>query len=133
MRDVGRNWLYIAHHRTGLLIKGGNRLFAAVLLLGGLFSVLCTAFLNLLQKPEQSLHIQAFMFNQAEFAQAERGESGLSGLRKKPASKALDPNWDGAIAGAGLGFSAGQGIPMIGMIVGPLVGAVICYHLDDRI
>ncbi len=133
MSDVDRNWLYLAHYRTGLLIKGGNRLLAAVLLLGGLFAVLCTGFLNFLQKPEQSLQIQAFMFNQAEFAQAEQGQSGLEGLRKAPVPKALDPNWDGALAGASLGWSAGQSIPMIGMLVGPLVGAIICYHLDERI
>ncbi len=133
MRDVDLNWLYIAHQRTGLLIKGGNRLLAAVLLLGGLFAVGCTGFINFMQKPEQSLQIQGFMFNHAEFAQAERGQSGLQGLRKAPEASALDPNWDGAVAGAGLGWSVGRSIPVFGSIVGPLVGAVICYHLDERI
>ncbi|WP_303673263.1 hypothetical protein [Vampirovibrio chlorellavorus] len=133
MPDVDRNWLYLAHNRTGLLIKSGNRLLAAVLLLGGLFAFGCTGFLNFMQKPEHSLQLQGFLFNQAEFAQAEQGQAGLQGLRKSPVPKALDPNWDGAVAGASLGASAGQSIPMVGWIVGPLVGAAVGYHLDARI
>lgn len=133
MPDADRNWLSVTHHRTGLLIKSGNRLLAAVLLLGGLFGIGCTGFINLMQKPEQSLQIQGFLFNQAEFAQAEQGQSGFQGLRKSPVSKALDPNWDGAVAGASLGWSAGRSIPVIGWVVGPLVGAAVGYQLDERV
>lgn len=133
MPGVAQHWLYKTHQGTAILIQAGNRLLASVLLLGGLFAIGCTGFLNFLQKPEQPLHLQAFIFNQAEFAQAERGESGLNNLRKAPQRNVLDPNWDGALAGAGLGWSAGQSIPVLGIVIGPVLGAIVGYHLDERV
>lgn len=122
------------HERIGGMLKLGNRLFAAVLLLGSLFSVVAVKSQIVLQHPAEALHLQAFQFNYSEFRQV---EGGLSSRQIKTLArlwhKVNDPDWDGALAGLGAGLSIGQDIPMVGLILAPAIGAAIGYQLDSEI
>jgi hypothetical protein len=121
------------HHRTGRLVVFGNRLLAAIVLLGAMFCLISLMTLSLLQNPEKLLHTQAFMMNYTEFSQTESEEIPTSTLDAWPNVQATDPNWDGMLAGAGIGATFGQNIPLIGCIGGPIIGAIIGYQLDSRI
>ncbi len=44
-----------------------------------------------------------------------------------------DPNWDGALAGAGIGYSYGGYFPFLGAPVTALLGGIIGYQLDKSI
>jgi hypothetical protein len=129
------------HVTTGETITICNRLLAAVILLGSLFCLMLLASLQLARNPEEVLKLQAFAFNYNEFASLNRQEAQeqvlISANRKhfppKGAEPVEDPNWDGMLAGAGLGFTLARGLPFIGPVAGPVVGAVIGYRLDSRI
>lgn len=127
------NWIPVTHRWTAWLVRSGNRLFLAILLLGSLFGAFTMGLWQVLQKPEQALQIQGFLYNLAEFDQAGQGQSGPPQPQKSRQANRLDPSWDGALAGAGLGWSVGQSVPVIGSIAGSLLGAVVCYQLDERI
>lgn len=126
--------LKVIHRRVGLLVQTGNRLLASVVVLGIMFGLLSVYSLQLLQHPEQVLRLQSFMFNYSEFSQVERNAlSSGQAHALKVEKKSHDPNWDGAIAGASLGLAVGRDLPVIGLFVGPVVGATIGYELDSRI
>jgi hypothetical protein len=128
-----RAHLEALHCSTGRLLRLGHRLLAAVVVMGTLFCMLSMALLNLLQQPEAFLNTQAFMFNYAEAARLENAP-GMA-LDKAPVlpAKPKDPNWDGTLAGTSVGFNLGQNIPMVGLICGPVLGAILGYELDSRI
>lgn len=130
------------HRYTGRLLVFGNRLLASVVILGTLFSLSVAGVTPCLQEPERFLQAQAFMFNYHEFQRSEQqvqthwlAASASTGLASSASvsSFSKDPNWDGLVAGAGLGVVAGQEIPLVGFIVGPVLGAVLGYRLDERI
>jgi hypothetical protein len=121
------------HHRTGRLVVLGNRLLAAIVLLGALFCVISVTALGILKNPEQFLHTQAFMMNYTEFSRAQAVLTPTHTERNPQDSDNTDPDWDGMLAGAGIGATLGQNIPLLGSIGGPIIGAVIGYQLDSRI
>lgn len=123
------------HWETGKLLKIGNRLLAAVVSIGGIFCVMAFFSLQLVRQPEKVLHLQAFIFNYSEFAhvQEDRVPPLATPIHSTLATKANDPNWDGMMAGAGLGFNLGRNIPLVGSVAGPIIGAMIGYTMDSKI
>lgn len=120
------------HHRTGLLLKYGQRLLCAAMVMGAGFCVFSFLVAQLLQQPEAYLHTQGFMFNYAEIAHGESAPAILANGHTGQKNQ-KDPNWDGALAGASLGFTLGQNIPFIGAACGPVLGGILGYELDSRI
>ncbi|MCE3235885.1 MAG: hypothetical protein K0Q50_2065 [Vampirovibrio sp.] len=122
------------HSDTGKLLKIGNRLMAAVVSLGGIFCLMAFMGMQLAKQPEKTLHLQAFMFNYSEFAHIQEDtQTAPSDKSGTTVRKPNDPNWDGLMAGAGLGFNMGRNIPLIGVVVGPVIGAMIGYDMDSKI
>jgi hypothetical protein len=97
------------HRRVGRLLRLCNGLLIAIIVAGMLFSLLINALIG---------HIPP--------------DSPDTG-RHRSASKSSDPNWDGLLTGAAWGMTLGQGIPLIGFIVGPVAGAGVGYDLDRRL
>jgi hypothetical protein len=92
--------------------------------------------LYLIRNPEQTLHTQAFKFNYTEFASAAAHPSTDGTPANTPSTLSTqhtDPNWDGMLAGAGLGLTLGRNVPFIGYVGGSVLGAMLGYHLDSRI
>lgn len=129
---MDRKTLQALHTKTGELITVCNRMLAAVISLGSLFCLMLMASMVLAQKPEQVFHIQAFMINYSEFAKAE-APSDVAVAAQKAGPLHKDPNWDGAVAGAGMGLTVGRNIPLIGGVAGPIIGALIGYRMDSKI
>lgn len=129
-----RNLLERLHADTGKLLKIGNRLMAAVVCLGGVFCLMAFLGLQVTKQPEKVLHLQAFMFNYSEFAHIQEDAlASNAGASPMSVHKANDPNWDGLMAGAGLGYNLGRNIPLIGCVAGPIIGAMIGYDMDSKI
>ncbi|WP_373532131.1 hypothetical protein [Vampirovibrio sp.] len=134
MSDRCFNLLETAQARIALLVKLGNRLLAGILLMGGLFCVMSIMFTQLLKQPEQALQLQAFAFNYSDFAKVEKGRVLSARETTSPENAGLeDPNWDGTLAGASLGLAVGRDLPVIGWVIGPVVGAMLGYQLDSHI
>jgi len=133
MVDRTRPPLEVLHHRTGQLLTIGRRLLAAIVLLGSIFCVISLMTLHVLKNPEETLHTQAFMMNYTEFSKTALAQAQVKQLAANHNKQNTDPNWDGMLAGAGIGATLGRGIPMIGSITGPVIGALIGYQLDSRI
>lgn len=133
MVDRNRTTLETLHHRTGRLVIFGNRLIVAVVLLGAMFCAISLVALSMIKNPERILHTQAFMMNYTEFYQTESANTPFNPSGIQQTMQTSDPNWDGMLAGAGVGATLGQNIPLIGCIGGPILGAVIGYQLDSHI
>jgi hypothetical protein len=138
MSERYHHLLEIAHYRTGLLVKLGNRLLLAIFLMGGLFCVMSVMLIHFLNRPEAVLHLHAFAFNYSDFVQAEEGRvvshrEMFSSQENARRDFSHDPNWDGAIAGASLGLAVGRDVPVVGLVFGPVIGAMVGYQLDTRI
>lgn len=133
MKAEQRAALEALHRSTGELLKLGRRLLTAIIVMGTLFGMLCMAILNLLQQPEAFLNTQAFMFNYAEAARIESAPTMQTSSQPTLIAKPKDPNWDGTLAGASVGFNLGQNIPFIGIVGGPVLGAILGYQLDSKI
>lgn len=133
MNDDALRFLQKAHNRSGELLRAGNRLLACGLLLGSLFCVLSVYAAQFVEQPEQALKLQAFMVNYAEFNRAPRHEQTRDFLLRAERKVPSDPNWDGVLAGASLGLAVGRNIPIIGVIICPVVGAMVGYQLDSKV
>jgi hypothetical protein len=121
------------HRNTGKLLRYGQRLLVAIFIMGPLFCLLSISILKLIRQPEAFLNTQAFMVNYTEAAQGDAASEITANNHVLRVSKPKDPNWDGTLAGASVGFSLGQNIPLIGVIGGPVLGAIIGYEMDSRI
>lgn len=120
------------HQSTGVVLSLCNRLLAGVVALGSIFCLLVLGAVQLAHNPEKVLHTQSFNFNYNEFSQVD-AQSDLEGSAAKAVMSPKDENWDGVLAGVGLGYTVGRNIPLVGSVAGPLVGALIGYRLDSRI
>jgi len=128
--------LKILHESIGSLLTLGHRLLAAILIMGSAFCLFSLVIFNILRQPELLLHNQAFLFNYASSSSETSkvlnpihpGE--VVGIKQ---NKPKDPNWDGTLAGASLGFTLGQNIPLVGMFIGPVFGGILGYEMDSRI
>src|SRR5690606_36711734 len=94
-----------------------NRLLGMVLQLGILFTAVVLPLMQLIQQPELHLQAQAFQYNYQE----------------RVGKPSPDPNWDGMVSGMGTGYALACGIPFVGFIVGPVIGALVGYQLDSMI
>jgi hypothetical protein len=121
------------HQNTGLLLKYGQRLFCAMIVMGTLFCMFSYAVAKVLKQPEAFLHTQGFMFNYAEMAQGDAAPYMKTNNLPMLPDHPKDPNWDGTVAGASVGFTIGQNNPIIGSGCGPVFGALLGYQLDSRI
>lgn len=122
------------HYKTGKLLAYGQRLLAAIFLMGTLFCLLSLSILKLITQPEDFLNTQAFMVNYTEAVQSDAApDAGLSKSQQSVKLKPKDPNWDGTLAGASVGFTLGQNIPLIGMLGGPVLGSILGYEMDSHI
>lgn len=103
-----RSVLEAIHRRIGGLLRLCNRLLGAVIILGLLFSLLVGATVGRIA-PDSQITI---------------ARQSVSGIH--------DPDWDGLLTGAAWGMTLGQGIPLIGFILGPVAGAGLGYDLDRQ-
>ena len=124
------------HRHLGNLFCMGRLLTVTVMVMGSLFCLLSLFLFRAVQHPEALLNAQGFMLNYAELHPLESasvkqtGRPEDSGIRH---SQPTDPNWDGALAGASLGFNLGQSVPLFGAVGAPLLAAIISYELDTKI
>ena len=121
------------HHNLGKLLAYGQRLLGAILVMGTLFCLLSIVMLNLIRQPETFLNTQAFMVNYSEAIQSDRAPKTAAQSQPELPVKPKDPNWDGSLAGASVGFTLGQNIPLIGAVGGPVLGAILGYEMDSHI
>lgn len=128
------------HSAVGLLVKSGSRLLITVITLGTVFCVITSCILQLSKSPEQTLYLKTFMFNYSEFSRVatRTGTDALKAARPEQTASngrtvQQDPNWDGVLAGASLGYTLGRNVPFIGSVGGPLLGMAIGYQMDSRI
>ncbi len=128
-----RQLLESIRERIAHLLHSGNRLLACGLSLGAIFCVMAVYANQFIKAPEQALHLQDFMFNASEFAQAEQSWTELKPGHSLEKQKPVDPNWDGTLAGISLGITVGRSIPVVGYVLGPIAGAMIGYQLDSKI
>ncbi len=128
-----RDSLVTLHRKTGEVLIACYRLLATMTILGALFFMMTLTSFQLMQHPEQTFRIQGFSFNYSEFASTTSNAHSLANQGKPTDKLKKDPSWDGFIAGLGIGASIGQAFPLVGHIVGPVVGALVAYQLDERI
>lgn len=133
MNDRYLESLKATHQKVALLLRAGNRLLVYGLALGSIFCLFSVYALQFIQQPEQALRLQAFMVNYSEFNRVEQPVVFVGSAMQSKKLKPQDPNWDGAVAGASLGLAVGRDVPMIGMVICPVVGAMVGYQLDSRI
>jgi hypothetical protein len=136
-----RSVLELVHDRLGDVLRWSNRATAALVSLGSIFFLLAAFTIQIAREPDKMLHTQAFFYNYREFSEANRlaviakeetSTPPISG--GEPDEDALkDPDWDGAVAGAAVGYSLGQSIPLVGFALGPVIGGFLGYKMDQRI
>lgn len=133
MASESRYILKSLHRTTGDVLTLCNRLMACALVLGTVFFLMTLASIHLSRQPEKLLNMQAFMFNYTEFAHVQAAPQASTTPASATANKKQDPNWDGTLAGTGLGFTLGRTIPLIGVIAGPIGGAMLGFQMDSKI
>lgn len=133
MNDRYLESLKATHQKAALLLRAGNRLLVYGLALGSLFCIFSVYATQFIQQPEQALRLQAFMVNYSEFNRVEQSIVSVGSSVQSKKLKPQDPNWDGAVAGASLGLAVGRDIPIIGMVICPVIGAMVGYQLDSKI
>jgi hypothetical protein len=121
------------HRLTGAVLSLCNRLMVSVVVLGGAFFLMTLVSVRLANEPENILRMQGFMFNYTEFSRAETLQQPQAGSVSNASARPQDPDWDGALAGGGLGLTLGRTIPFVGVIIGPITGAMLGFKLDSRI
>jgi hypothetical protein len=121
------------HRKTGDILRLCTRLMAAMICFGTVFSILVIMGMTVARYPERLLQVQAFMFNYNEFSHSEHALKTESSAIVSPKAGLSDPNWDGMLAGAGIGFTIGRDIPLVGFVVAPIAGAFLGYQLDKKI
>ncbi len=124
------------HRQLGELFHLGRLLAVTIAVMGSLFTLLTVFMLKAVHHPETLLHAQGYLLNYKELHALEASSASqpprfndLQTSTRKP----TDPNWDGALAGGSLGFNLGQNVPVIGLIGGPLLGAILGYELDKQL
>lgn len=137
-----RQFLESLHWRMGQTLVIGSRTLAAIVALGAFFCLMMLGGLSMMRHPEQVFHTRLFQMNYAELKPETNSETHQQTSPKTGKNQALpstsdevglDPDWDGALAGFGVGYEVGQSIPVVGSIVGPMLGAVVGYQLDKQI
>lgn len=120
-----RNTLFPAidrlHRQTGAMLLLMNRCLLVCSLMGLVFVAGLVPLHFLFQQPQALLQTQAFEINYG------------ASLRLKQQDIATDPVWDGTLSGMSLGYTYLQGFPLIGVVLGPVVGGFVGYTLDKRI
>lgn len=96
-----------------------SALFVTVVITGVAFMTFVAKLTVMLENPTGALNLASVKLNAQEYA-PERAEP-------------TDPNWDGALAGLGVGGAYGIFIPVIGPVAGPMLGAAIGYKLDSEL
>jgi hypothetical protein len=119
-----RQLLETLHLKTGDLLVMCSRTLAVVAALGTFFSLMMLGGLLMSRHPERIFQLESFQVN---YVHSKRGQG------HDQAAPLMDPSWDGAIAGFGLGVETGKLVPWVGPIVGPVAGALLGYQLDQRI
>ncbi len=94
-------------------------LFVTVVITGVAFMTFVTKLTVVLENPTGVFNLSGVAFNAQEH-NPDRWEP-------------TDPNWDGALAGWGVGSAYGIFIPVIGPVAGPMLGAAIGYNLDSEL
>ncbi|HEY9745116.1 MAG TPA: hypothetical protein V6C99_02740 [Oculatellaceae cyanobacterium] len=125
MQLDSRQFLETLHLKSGQLLVLSSRLLAMVLALGAFCSLVLLGGLLMTRHPEQVFQLESFQINYQELNRSAEPETWTS--------VQLDPAWDGALVGFGLGVEVGRMVPVIGVVAGPVFGAVLGYQLDKQI
>lgn len=133
MAVESRDMLKSLHRVTGDVLTLCNRLMACAVVLGAVFFLMTLAAIHLSRQPEKMMNMQAFLFNYTEFAHAQAAPAQVATVPTARAPGKQDPNWDGTLAGSGIGFTLGRNIPLIGIIAGPITGAMLGFQMDSKI
>lgn len=104
------------HRSTGRLVRWTNAILFGAFTLGTAFVLLTLPLLKLAENPYQMLKGQTFMVNHIQLGAGQ---------------PQADPVWDGMLAGISTGYALGKGVPFMGVIAGPLLGALIGHQVDQ--
>lgn len=118
--DKTQNQITSIFLQTGRILTRLSQLLLVILGSGMLFMFLTFKVAGIVERPEISMKLEGVHLNYQEFSAPEEQE-------------ALDPSWDGTIAGLSLGYSYGNFMPIIGPVAGPIFGAILGYQMDSQI
>lgn len=105
------------HHQSEFTLLTCYRFGFMMIILGAVFAVLSFPTLQLLQNPVHFAKLDYLFINTLELNEATSKQDSAS---------------NGAISGASTGASLCQGIPIIGIPLGILLGGYIGHQLDDN-
>jgi hypothetical protein len=131
--STGGFWATL-HECLGVILRICTRMMTVTLCLGVLFCTLVLGVLKVVESPQAWRNNHPFVvFLLApdlvqSFDQADYSSDGPHSI----AAAVRDPNWDGMLVGGVWGTTLGQGIPLIGGVAGPVVGAALGYLVDKR-
>lgn len=116
----------IAHRLIGRMLSVTLKAAWTVVACGLFFTLITFWTQEIISQPLTLFKMEGTLVNMQDYAEINQTVSNSS-------ATAIDPDWDGALAGFSLGCAYTSSIPIVGPVLSPLLGAIVGYQLDSSV